>query len=152
MLADQLGLVMEWVGCPEKVEYGHVERTAARLLHWAAGVGLPATAAVLLGVLQSQAGSSAAAAEAAIRRVLPGGVDPLSLLQLSDSAVSAAALHRAARLGCLDGLSLLHKAVQVGACGEGYRRCCAGRLLLWLLWHIATEAPPHPLPAPPPVW
>lgn len=114
-LGDELGIVMEWVGRPGKVEFGLVERTAARLLHWAAGAGLPATVRLLLGVLQSEAGSSTAAAAAAMRRVLaPGAVDPLQLLHMSDQACSAAALHRAARLGCLDGLSLLHKAVQSG--------------------------------------
>lgn len=95
-----------------------------RLLHWAVGAGLPATAAMLLKVVQSDAGSCTAAAGAALRRALsPGGVDPLRLLQLSDQACSAAALHTAARLGCLDGLSLLHRALQVRGRASRMQAC-----------------------------
>lgn len=106
----QLGVVHEWVGRPEKMQYQLVEATAARLLYWAVGSGLPATADLLLSVLQAQGGSSSAAAAAVLQRALrheaAGGaaaaalatMDGLSQLHLSMQATSAAAMQRAAEV------------------------------------------------------
>ena len=110
-LLDQLAVVQEWLGCPDKVDYGLVEATAARLLHWAVAAGLPATAGQLLSVLQAQRGTSSAAAAGVLSRALrqaqPGGagaagalagLDGLAQLHLSVQATSAAAMQRAAEV------------------------------------------------------
>ena len=87
---------------------------ACRLLFWAVGTGLPATAGLLLSVLQSQAGTSSAAAAAVLQHALQpeaagaaaaaalAGMDSLSQLHLSMQASSAAAMQRAAEVrgGC----------------------------------------------------
>ena len=81
-----------------------------RLLFWAVGCGLRATASLLLSVLQAQSGSSAAAAAGVLRRALQGevggeaaagalaGMDGLSQLHLSMQATTAAAMQRAAEV------------------------------------------------------
>ncbi len=74
------------------------------------GSGLPATAGLMLSVLQAQAGSSSAAAAAVLKRALHpeaagsasaealAGMDGLSQLHLSMQASSAAAMQRAAEV------------------------------------------------------
>ena len=81
-----------------------------RLLYWAVASGLPATAGLLLSVLQSQSGGSAAAAAGVLQRALQpeaaaGAVsgalarmDGLAQLHLSIQATSAAAMQRAAEV------------------------------------------------------
>lgn len=109
------------------MQYPLVEATAARLLFWAVSRGLPATAALLLSVLQAQGGSSAAAAASVLQRALQpevvgstaaaavGRLDGLSQLHLSMQATSAAAMQRAAELAGRDGMSLLHRGAQSGS-------------------------------------
>lgn len=109
-LLDQLGLVHEWLGQPGKMQYSLVEATAGRLLFWAVGAGLPATAGLLLSVLQAPCGTSSAAAAGVLQRALQpsaagaaaagalAGMDGLSQLHLSMQATSAAAMQRAAEV------------------------------------------------------
>ncbi|KAI3423834.1 hypothetical protein D9Q98_009670 [Chlorella vulgaris] len=130
---EQLGVVHEWLGRPEKMQYPVVEAVAARLLYWAVGCGLPATSDLLLSVLQAQGGSSSAAAAAVLQRAMDaeaaGGaataaalssMDGLQHLHLSMQATIAAAVQRAGELACRHGISLLHRAVQSG-CGATLR-------------------------------
>lgn len=73
---------------------------SCRLLFWATARGLPATAGLLLSVLQAQGGSSAAAAAGVLQGALPPGqLDSLAQLHLSAQLTSAAAMQRAAEVG-----------------------------------------------------
>lgn len=115
-----------------------------RLLFWAVGSGLVATAGLLMSVLQAQSGSSSAAAAGILQRALEaaGGhaaagalsrLDGLAQLHLSMQAASAAALQRAAEVRALLG--------STPACVA-----CACRLAL----HPQPEFPADPCPRLPP--
>lgn len=115
----ELGTVAEWLGSRGKVQWRLVERAAARVLFWAVGRGLPATAAMALSVLQ-QPGSSDKMQDAPPLHDAPF-CDGLALLGSIASSVErraqriAAALGRGKELAGSDGLSLVHKAVQSGS-------------------------------------
>ena len=108
---EALGIIFEWIGDCNKVNYAVVERTAGRLIHEAIGCGLIEIAKHLHGLMQS------ALMDAAASLVLPkskplGALDALAVLSQIDKASRIATLKRINKLGCIGGLSLLHRAVQ----------------------------------------
>ncbi|KAG7672166.1 hypothetical protein KSW81_005048 [Nannochloris sp. 'desiccata'] len=119
---DALGIVFEWVGDRQKIEFSLVERTAAKLLHEALGYGLVEVAKYLYALLQAEL--MAAASSFALPQEMDG-LDALAFLSQADQICKSVTLLRITKLGGAPGndlnndntsiqstMSLLHLAVQ----------------------------------------
>lgn len=107
---NALGIIFEWLGDKKKLKWQSIERPACRLLHLSLAAGLMSLAERLHSIILNEIIAEAEAL--GTEGFAFSQEDGLALLSGADQACKMATLERIEKVGCTDGLSLLHRAVQ----------------------------------------